>query len=108
MFYGSDTAEDEHRFVFDCSVSDRFISIFWGPAPAFVLLHDPRVIAKFLHKCFADRSRMLQGLFRGAAALVAIHNLQLIATLLTNIGCTIDNSIECLFQLKDYWSNGHV
>ena len=66
---GSDTAEDEHHFVFDCSaycsIRERFTAIFWGPAPtlsSFFTLHDPRVIAKFLHECFAHRSRMLEGL----------------------------------------------
>ena len=48
----SDTAEDEHHFVFDCpaycSIRDRF-SISWGPAAtlsSFFTLHDHR--AKFL------------------------------------------------------------
>ena len=50
----SDTAENEHHFVFDCpsycSIRDRFTSIFWRPAPtlsSFFTLHGPRVIAKF-------------------------------------------------------------
>ena len=50
----SDTAEDEHHFVFDCpayrSIRDRFTAIFWGPVPtlsSFFTLHDHRVIAKF-------------------------------------------------------------
>ena len=65
---GSDTAEDEHHFVFDCpaycSIRDRFTAIFWGPAPtlsSFFTLHDPRVIAKFLHECFTHRSMLLEG-----------------------------------------------
>ena len=63
---GSDTAEDEHHFVFDCpaysSIRDSFSAIFWGPAPtlsSFFGLHDSRLIAKFLHECFAHRSRLL-------------------------------------------------
>ena len=55
------TTEDEHHFVFDCpaycSIRDRCTAIFWGPAPtlsSFFTLHDPRVIAKFLHECFAQ------------------------------------------------------
>ena len=65
----SDTTEDEHHFVFDCpaycSIRDRYTAIFWGPAPtlsSFFTLHDPRVIAKFLHECFAHRSRLLEGI----------------------------------------------
>ena len=58
---GSDTAEDEHHFVFDCAAccaaSNRFNAILWGPAPslssAFTLC-DPRVIAQFLYECFAE------------------------------------------------------
>ena len=64
---GSNTAEDEHHFVFDCpaycSIRDRFTAIFWGPAPTlscFFSLHDPWVIAKFLHECFALRSMLLE------------------------------------------------
>ena len=64
----SDTAEDKHHFVFDCpaycSIRDRFTAIFWGPAPTlstFFTLHDPRVIAKFLHEYFAHRSILLEG-----------------------------------------------
>ena len=64
----SETTEDEHHFVFDClaycSIRDRFIVIFWGPAPtlsSFFTLHDPRVIAKFLHECFACMSMLLEG-----------------------------------------------
>ena len=63
----SDTAEDEHHFVFDCpayrSIRDRFTTIFWGPAPtlsSFFTLYDHRVIAKFLHECFAHRSMLLE------------------------------------------------
>ncbi|KAL3132548.1 hypothetical protein ABBQ32_14236 [Trebouxia sp. C0010 RCD-2024] len=66
---GSDRAEDEHHFVFDCpaycSIRDRFTAIFWGPAPSlssFFTLHDPRVIAKLLHECFAHRSMLLEDL----------------------------------------------
>ena len=37
----TDTAEDEHHFVFDCpaycSIRDRFTAIFWGPAPLCLL-----------------------------------------------------------------------
>ena len=65
----SDTTEDEHHFVFDCpaycSIRDIYTAIFWGPAPtlsSFFTLHDPRVIAKFLHECFAHRSRLLEGI----------------------------------------------
>ena len=66
----SDTAEDEHYSVFDCpaycsiAIRDRFAGIFWGPTPtlsSFFTLHDPRVIAKFLHECFAHRSLLLEG-----------------------------------------------
>ena len=67
----SDTTEDEHHFVFDCpaycSIRDRYTAIFRGPAPtlsSFFTLHDPRVIAKFLHECFAHRSRLLEGILR--------------------------------------------
>ena len=63
----SDTAEDERHFVFDCtaycSIRDRFTINFWEPAPtlsSFFTLHDHRVIAKFLHKCFAHRSKLLE------------------------------------------------
>ena len=63
----SDTAEDEHHFVFDCpaycSIRDRFTSIFWGPAPtvsSFFTLHDHRVIAKFWHEYFAHRFKLLE------------------------------------------------
>ena len=49
----SDTAEDEHHFVFDCpancSIRDRFTTMFWGPVPtlsSFFTLHDHRVIAQ--------------------------------------------------------------
>ena len=63
----SDTAEDEHHFVFDCpayrSIRDRFTTIFWGPAPtlySFFTLHDHRIIAKFLHECFAHGSMLLE------------------------------------------------
>ena len=43
-------------------------AIFSGPAPCpgfflyITVIHDPRVIAKFLHKCFAHRSRLLEGI----------------------------------------------
>ena len=64
----SDTAEDEHHFVFDCpaycSIRERFTAIFWGPAltlSSFFTLHDHRVIAKCLHECFASRSMLLEG-----------------------------------------------
>ena len=63
----SGTAEDEHHFIFDCpaycSIRDSFTSIFWGPAPtlsSFFTLHEHRVIAKFLHECFAHRSMLLE------------------------------------------------
>lgn len=63
----SGTAEDEHHFLFDCpaycSIRDRLTAIFWRPAPtmsSFFALHDPRVIAKFLHECFAHRSMLLE------------------------------------------------
>ena len=42
---------------------DRFTIMFWGPAPtlsSFFTLHDHRVIAKFLHECFAHRSMLLE------------------------------------------------
>ena len=62
----TDTAEDEHHFVFDypeyCSIRERFTAIFWGPAPtlsSFFTLHDHKVIAKFLHECFTHRSMLL-------------------------------------------------
>ena len=45
------------------SIRDRFTDIFWGPAPtmsSFFALHDPRVIAKFLHEYFAHRSMLLE------------------------------------------------
>ena len=64
----TDTAEEEHHFVFDCpaccSIRDRFTAIFWGPAPtlsSFFTLRDHRVIAKFLQECFAQRSMLLEG-----------------------------------------------
>ena len=64
----TDTAENEHHFVFDCpeycSIRDKSTAIFWGPAPtlySFFTLHDHRVIAKFLHECFALRSMLLEG-----------------------------------------------
>ena len=63
----TDTAEDEHHFVFDCpaycSIRDRFTAIFWGPAPtlsSFFTLHDHRIIAKFLHECSTHRSSVLE------------------------------------------------
>ena len=56
----------EHHFVFGCpaycSIRDRFTAIFWGPAPTLSFsftLHDHRVIAKFLHECFAHRCMLL-------------------------------------------------
>ena len=39
-------------------------AFFGGPAPtlsSFFTLHDHRVIAKFLHECFALRSMLLEG-----------------------------------------------
>ena len=58
----SDTAEDEHHFVFDCpayrSIRDRFTTIFWGPAPtlsSFFTLHDHRVIAMFCTQVYVVR-----------------------------------------------------
>ena len=67
----SDTAEDEHPFVLDCPaycpIRDRSTAIFWGPAPtlsSFFTLHAHRVIAKFLHECFANRSMLPEGVFR--------------------------------------------
>ena len=63
----SDTAEDDYHFVFDCpaycSIRERFTTIFWAPVPtlsSFFTLHDHRVIAKFLHECFAHRSKLLE------------------------------------------------
>ena len=37
--------------------------MFWGPAPTVscFTLHEPRVIAKFLHEFFAHRSVLLEG-----------------------------------------------
>ena len=65
---GSDTAEDDHHFVFDCpaccAIKDRFTAIFWGRAPtifAFLTLHEPRAIAKVLPVCFAHMSVLLEG-----------------------------------------------
>ena len=67
----TDTAEDEHHFVFDCpecsSIRERFTAIFWGPAPtlsSFFTLHDHKVIAKFLHECFTHRSMFLEGVLQ--------------------------------------------
>ena len=64
----TDTAEDEHHFVFDCpeysSIRERFTAIFWGPAPtlsSFFTLHKHKVIAKFLHEHFTHRSMLLEG-----------------------------------------------
>ena len=42
---GSNTAEDEHLFLFDCPaychIRNNFAAIFWGPAPTFLLyMHD--------------------------------------------------------------------
>ena len=60
----SDTAKDEHHFVFDfpayCSIRDRLTAIFWASPylynvinklymSSFFTLHDLRVIAKFVH-----------------------------------------------------------
>ena len=106
----SGTAEDEHHFLFDCpaycSIRDRFTAIVWGPAPtmsSFFALHDPRVIAKFLHEC--TQVHVARGCFRGAAALVAVFHLQLS----DKYECTKNNLIICLFLCfsSDYWSNGH-
>ena len=59
VFFATDSAEDEHHFVFDCSaycaIRNKFTSIFWRPAPtlsSFFTLHDPKVIARFLRECF--------------------------------------------------------
>ena len=64
---GSDTAEDEHHFVYDCpaycSIRDRYCH-FLGTSltlSSFFTLHDHRVIAKFLHESFAVRSMLLEG-----------------------------------------------
>ena len=83
----SDTTEDEHHFVFDCpaycSIRDRYTAIFWGPAhtlSSFFTLHDPRVIAKFLHECFAHRSRLLEGVLGVRSTSGSLH-LQLSAPL---------------------------
>ena len=88
----TDTAEDEHQFVFDCpaysSIRDSFTTILKGPAPTlscFFSLHDHRVIAQFLHECFKMQIctqvcielQFDRGCFRGAAALVARLHLQL-------------------------------
>ena len=55
-------AEDEHHFQFVCcAIRDRFTAIFWGLAPSlfsFFMLHDPRVIAKFLHERFVHRAML--------------------------------------------------
>ena len=64
----TDTAEDEHHFVFDCpehcAIRERFTAIFWGPAvtlSSFFILHDHKVIAKFPHECFTHRSMLREG-----------------------------------------------
>ena len=63
---GSNTAEDEHHFLFDCPaychIRNNFDAIFWGPAPtlsSFFALHDPKVIGRFLKECFALRNTLL-------------------------------------------------
>ena len=64
--YASDSAEDEHHFVFDCpaycAIRNKFTNIFWGPAPtlsSFFTLHDPKVIARFLKGCFEHRNTLV-------------------------------------------------
>jgi len=57
VFCASGSAEDEHYFVFDCpancAIRNKFINIFWGPAPtlsSLFTLHDPKVS----HEAFVD------------------------------------------------------
>ena len=64
--YSSECETLDYRFVFDCpaysSIRDRFSAIFWGLAPTlscFFRLQDSRLVAKFLHECFAHRSSLL-------------------------------------------------
>ena len=87
--FATDTAEDEHHFVFDCpeycSIRGRFTAVSWGPAPTLsscFTSHDHRVIAKFLHECFAHRSMLLEGVF----------------------GVPQHRNCE---NVSDNWSNGH-
>ena len=65
---GSNTAEDEHHFLFDCPaychVRNNFDAVFWGPAPtlsSFSTLHDPKVIGRFFKEFFAHRNTLLTG-----------------------------------------------
>ena len=62
----SDTAEDEHQLCLTAlHMAQSGTLPFSGDQPlplsSFFTLHDHRVIAKFLHECFAHRSMLLQG-----------------------------------------------
>ena len=99
-----DTAETEHHFVFDCpaycSIRDSFTAIFWGPAPAlssFFTLHDHRVIAKFLHECFAHRSMLLEGVLGVPQHQWLAFTSSYHCHSVDDHECTKDNLIRCLF-----------
>jgi len=76
VFCASGLAEDEHHFVFDCpeycAIRNRFTNMFWGPTPTLssvftlvdvTVVHDPKVIARFLRECFEHRNTLVAAQF---------------------------------------------
>ena len=65
VYCASGAAEDDDHFVFDCphtyfAIRDKLTDTFGAtPLSSFFTLHDPKVLARFLRKCFEHRNTLL-------------------------------------------------